>query len=208
MDKKAHRIGFPFSRVAPGCGGKREGANGKSEFSEQKPQMTNVRRPVTILPMPEIWKKCASCKKDILCGQSYYVCSVSTCQGRTTNYAFCSIPCWDAHIPVERHKGDSAGALERKAPATPAAAEPERSPKRVIANAPAGQKSGGEASVEDEILVVVTKVRKYIADKSGGMNTSAGVYEALTERIKRICDRAIETARSQGRKTVMDRDVP
>jgi histone H3/H4 len=55
------------------------------------------------------------------------------------------------------------------------------------------------------VLVVVTKVRKYIADKSG-MNTSAGVYEELTEKIKRLCDLAIEEARVQGRKTVMDRD--
>ncbi len=78
--------------------------------------------------------------------------------------------------------------------------------KRVVASAPSGG-AKSPSSVEDEVLVVVTKVRKYIADKSG-MNTSAGVYDALTERIKRICDRAIETARSQGRKTVMDRDVP
>lgn len=40
------------------------------------------------------------------------------------------------------------------------------------------------------------------------MNTSAGVYTILTERIKRVCDLAIEEARRQGRKTVMDRDVP
>lgn len=159
--------------------------------------------------MPETWKKCSSCKNDILCGQTYYVCSVSTCQGRTTNYAFCSIPCWDAHVPTERHKPDSAGALERKAPSTPAAAEPERAPRRVIATkSPEAAKQGGASSVEDEILVVVSKVRKYIADKSGGMNTSASVYEALTDRIQRICDKAIEVARSQGRKTVMDRDVP
>jgi len=152
--------------------------------------------------MSQTWKKCSSCKKDILCGQTYYVCSVSTCQGRSTNYAFCSIPCWDAHVPVERHKPESAGALERRAPATPEA-EAERAPRRVIAAKP----TAGASSVEDEVLVVVSKVRKYIADKSG-MNTSAGVYDVLTERIKLICDRAIETARSQGRKTVMDRDVP
>lgn len=157
--------------------------------------------------MPEIWKKCSSCKSDILCGQNYYLCSVSTCQGRTTNYAFCSVNCWDAHLPIERHKGDSAGALERKAPLTPATDD--RATRRVIAGKPeAGKPSGGPSSVEDEVLVVVSKIRKYIADKSGGMNTSASTYEALTDRIHRLCDRAIETARSQGRKTVMDRDVP
>ena len=60
---------------------------------------------------------------------------------------------------------------------------------------------------DDELLVVVSKVRKYITEKSG-LNTSASTYEALTTRIKRLCDRAIEEARRQGRKTVMDRDVP
>ena len=157
--------------------------------------------------MPEVWKRCSSCKKEILTGQTYYVCSISTCQGRTTNYAFCSIPCWDAHIPTERHKPDSAGAIERKAPqhveAAPATtAGGEAGHRRVLPSTPSAPKSG-----EDEVLVVVTKIRKYIADRSG-MNTSAGVYTILTERIKRVCDLAIEEARRQGRKTVLDRDVP
>jgi hypothetical protein len=146
--------------------------------------------------MAEVWKKCSSCKKDILTGQTYYVCSVSTCQGKATNYAFCGINCWDAHVPVERHRPDSAGAIERTAPKDLSAAEPVR---RMVSAAPAAKLG------DDEVLVVVTKVRKYIAEKSG-MNTSASAYDALTEKIKRLCDRAIEEARAQGRKTVMDRD--
>lgn len=158
--------------------------------------------------MPEVWKRCSSCKKEILTGQTYYVCSISTCQGRTTNYAFCSIPCWDAHVPTERHKPDSAGAIERKAPqhAEPTPAADADAGQRRIVPSSSVQRTG-EAKSEDDILVVVSKVRKYIADKSG-MNTSAGVYAILTERIKRACDLAIEEARRQGRKTVMDRDVP
>jgi hypothetical protein len=132
--------------------------------------------------------------------QTYYVCSVSTCQGKVTNYVFCSIPCWDAHVPTERHKPDSAGALERRAPHT--AAPEGAEPRRIVVASAAAKPQG-----EEELLVVLSKVRKYIADRSG-MNTSASVYSALTERIKRMCDLAIETARSQGRKTVMDRDVP
>ncbi|MBN8554847.1 MAG: hypothetical protein J0L93_05325 [Deltaproteobacteria bacterium] len=61
--------------------------------------------------------------------------------------------------------------------------------------------------MEDEVLVVVSKVKKYISEKSG-MNTSANVMDALTTRVQRICDQAIEEARRQGRKTVMDRDLP
>lgn len=154
--------------------------------------------------MAQPWRKCSSCKKDILTSQKYFVCSVSTCRGNATNYAFCSVNCWDAHVPIERHRGDSAGAIEKIAPNDVAADGPMPfGQKRIVG---AGSTPGAK-SVEDEILVVVSKVRKYVSDKSG-MNTSAGVYEALTDRIKTICDKSIENARTQGRKTIMDRDVP
>lgn len=56
-----------------------------------------------------------------------------------------------------------------------------------------------------DILVVASKVKKHIKDKSG-MNTSASVMEALTHIIERECARAIQNAESDKRKTVMDRD--
>ncbi len=65
--------------------------------------------------------------------------------------------------------------------------------------------STSASSVDDEILVVVSKVKKYIADRSG-MNTSASVMDALTARVRYLCDQAIVEARNDGRKTVMDRD--
>lgn len=156
--------------------------------------------------MAEIWRKCSSCKNDIMTGQNYYVCSVSTCRGAKTNYAFCSVNCWDAHVPIERHRGDSAGALEKRAPTGAEVASAAASaPRKVIPGGMAAG-SGSAKTNEDEVLVVVSKVRKYIADRSG-MNTSASLYDALTEKLKKLCDRAIEEARTQGRKTVMDRDV-
>ena len=130
----------------------------------------------------------------------YYVCSVSTCQSKITNYAFCSVACWDAHLPVERHRSGSAGAIERKAPTSAEAANAAR--KVVVARTPS---SGGSSVSSDDVLVVVTKVRKYIHDRAD-MNTAATVYDALTEKIKNLCDSAIEQARTEGRKTVMDRD--
>ena len=154
--------------------------------------------------MSQPWRKCSSCKKDILTNQVYYLCSVSTCRGSSTNYVFCSVNCWDAHVPTERHRPDTAGAIEKRAPSDPNA-EQAPAPKKILPTTAGSAKSG--ASDSDDVLVVVTKVRKYIADKSG-MNTSSGVYELLTSRIKTLCDMAIDTARSQGRKTVMDRDVP
>lgn len=66
------------------------------------------------------------------------------------------------------------------------------------------QAGGGEGG--GEILVVASKLKKYIREKSG-MNTSAAVMDVISEKIKQICDRAIENAKSDGRKTVMDRDI-
>ncbi|MBI4405017.1 MAG: hypothetical protein HY537_12715 [Deltaproteobacteria bacterium] len=152
------------------------------------------------MSMSQIWKKCSSCKKDILTGEIYYECSISTCRAAVTNYAFCSIACWDAHVPVERHRPDNAGAIEKRAPQAAAAGGPSGQ-RRIVPASPE------KPSADDEVLVVISKVRKYIHDRSG-MNTSAGAYEVLTDRVKNLCDMAIETARSQGRKTVMDRDIP
>lgn len=143
-----------------------------------------------------MWRRCSSCKKDIYCGSAYQVCSISTCRTKATNYVFCSVPCWDLHVPIERHRGDDVGAIEKRAPQH---SEIEREPKRIVVTA--------QTNMDDEILVVVSKVKKYITEKSG-MNTSADVMDALTTRIKRLCDRAIEEARRSGRKTVMDRDIP
>ncbi len=56
-----------------------------------------------------------------------------------------------------------------------------------------------------DVLVVVSKLKKYIREKSG-FNTSGSVAEALTARIKQLCDQAIDSAKNEGRKTVMDRD--
>jgi len=58
---------------------------------------------------------------------------------------------------------------------------------------------------EQEVLVVVSTVKTYIRDPSA-MNTPGGVATTLSDVVRRLCDRAIENARKDGRKTVMDRD--
>lgn len=58
---------------------------------------------------------------------------------------------------------------------------------------------------ETQVLVVASKVKKLIKDKSG-MNTASAVMEALSKVIERECLRAIEKAQADKRKTVMDRD--
>ena len=56
-----------------------------------------------------------------------------------------------------------------------------------------------------EVLVVASKLKNYIRIQSG-MNTSAAVMDALSAKVRQLCDQAIENAKKEGRKTVMDRD--
>jgi hypothetical protein len=72
--------------------------------------MSNVR----------FWRECSICHKEIGYGQLYHVCSVSTCNRKRTGLVFCSLDCWDAHLPDANHR--NAWAVEERAPARPAAA--------------------------------------------------------------------------------------
>lgn len=56
-----------------------------------------------------------------------------------------------------------------------------------------------------ETLVVASKVKAYIKEKSE-MSTSGAVMDVLTKIVEEKCNEAIENARKDRRKTVMDRD--
>jgi histone H3/H4 len=56
-----------------------------------------------------------------------------------------------------------------------------------------------------EVLIVASKIKNYIREKSG-MNTSSAVIDTVSDKVKMLCDQAIENAKRDGRKTVMDRD--
>ena len=60
--------------------------------------------------------------------------------------------------------------------------------------------------MEADILVVTSKVKKYIKEK-GEMNTSAETIDMLTKAVERLCAKGIESAKADGRKTVMARDI-
>ncbi len=60
-------------------------------------------------------------------------------------------------------------------------------------------------SDSSDVLVVASKIKNYIKDQ-GGMKTSGAVLEVLSDRLRAMCDQAMESARSDGRKTVLDRD--
>lgn len=57
-----------------------------------------------------------------------------------------------------------------------------------------------------DILVVTSKIKKLIKEK-GDMNTSAATIEVLSKAVERLCAKGIESAKADGRKTVMDRDI-
>lgn len=57
-----------------------------------------------------------------------------------------------------------------------------------------------------EVLVVTSKVKKMIKEK-GQMNTSAETIAVLSQAIERLCLKGVESAKADGRKTVMARDI-
>ena len=175
--------------------------------------------------------RCSACKRDIAFGAVHWVCSVSTCNRARTRLVFCSVACWDSHVAMLRHR--DAWAVEAKAPTAEAwaAEEAERAedeadreqtkpqfpppgptpaPRRVVEPPPARTAMGTSSELADadrDILIVVSKMKKYIKDRSG-MNTSDAVADALSDHVRAVCDDAIRAAASDGRKTVLDRDVP
>lgn len=158
-----------------------------------------------------VWRKCSTCKKDILLNSKYYECSVSTCTGQRTGYVFCSISCWEVHLPGAKHR--DAGAIEKKSPAhadgntLPEQGAPQR---RIIASGSTTANLSSlnnlkKSTMSNEVLVVVSKMKQYIKDVSE-MNTAEDVNQKLSDLLRLQCDRAIENARADGRKTVMARD--
>ncbi|MGK5084320.1 hypothetical protein WDW37_13570 [Bdellovibrionota bacterium FG-1] len=63
---------------------------------------------------PDSWRRCSSCKKPIAFRAKYWVCNVSTCTRKRTGLIFCTVSCWDAHVPQMNHR--ESWAEERVAP--------------------------------------------------------------------------------------------
>jgi histone H3/H4 len=93
------------------------------------------------------------------------------------------------------------------APAASAAPAP---PRRIVGEPPPAPAPAGVAlqDVADrDILIVVSKLKKYIKDRSG-MNCSDAVADALSDHVRALADESIRAAGRDERKTVLDRDVP
>lgn len=163
-----------------------------------------------------MWRKCSSCRAPIDFGATYWKCSVSTCQRSRTALYFCSVSCWDAHLATANHR--EAWAVEDRAPSKAAweaeqaegSAPPPRAPAAQKTSAPrkvVGVRSQPGESVAGprDILIVVSKLKKYIKETSG-MRTSDTCAEALSDHVRRLCDAAIRRAAEDERQTVLDRD--
>ncbi len=82
--------------------------------------------------------------------------------------------------------------------------------RRVVGDASPVGTDGGVAlsdAVERDMLIVVSKLKKYIKDRSG-MNCSDSVADLLSDHVRAVADEAIRAAGRDERKTVLDRDVP
>ncbi len=116
-------------------------------------------------------------------------------------------------------KHRDAWALEKTAPAKSEAMEPKEaatSPpvqeRKNIAfkNKPNEERkhqpmSEAEPEGQNEILIVASKLKEYVR-KQSGFNTSQSTFAALSDLVRKATDQAIENAKADGRKTVMDRD--
>ena len=150
------------------------------------------------------WKACGTCKKSITHGATYWVCSVSTCNGARFSPLFCSVGCWDAHVPVMNHR--SAWCEERQAPAAqPSMPSGRGDSDELRARLMRQMNQSNQPAPDKEVLVVASKLKKYIKDRAG-MNCSADVIEILSDYIRHQANDAIDKAREDGRKTVKARD--
>lgn len=180
---------------------------------------------------PAHFRLCSSCKRPLAFGASYYTCSVTTCNRPKMTLTFCSVPCFQAHVPTLRHR--EAWAEEQRAPSRAAwlaqraadttdqerplgaarekgSASPGKAPSVVRRTATATDPTHAELEEplmsNEEVLVVVSKVKAYIKARAG-MNTADAVSAAVSDVVRAACDRAVERAKADGRKTVMARDI-
>lgn len=57
-----------------------------------------------------------------------------------------------------------------------------------------------------EVLVVTSKVKKFIKE-NGDCNTSSETVDVLSKAVELLCKKGIDSAKADGRKTVMARDI-
>ena len=161
------------------------------------------------------WRRCSNCKKTIGLGAKYWLCSVASCSKVRAPTQFCSPDCWAVHEEVETHK--NAWAVEQLAPKTPEVEKGASAPPASVSSssgsssastaAPRPKSEPKPTSSEDDVLVVVSRLKDYIKEVSS-MSTSDQVLAPFSVHVRRLIDATIESAKKADRKTVLGRDVP
>jgi hypothetical protein len=174
-------------------------------------------------PERDYYRLCSSCKRPLPFDGPYFVCSVSTCTRKRTGLTFCSLPCFEAHVPGARHR--EAWAEQQRAPsraqweqeqaaeraaeqAQQRTPEPQRAERRIVgvgSSAEGGAIALQQRDLPHDILIVASKLKAYVRARSG-MNTSDAVMDVLSDIMRELCDGAIHKAAADGRKTLMPRD--
>lgn len=152
---------------------------------------------------PTFFRYCSTCRKEIGFAQTYYQCSVTTCNRGNTALFFCSVDCWSAHVPVVRHR--DAWAEQERSPTREAFSQQLESEERQDPKEPTPLPRVDDKSLPRDVLVVVSKLKNYVRARSG-FNTSDGVTDVLSDHLRELCKQAIRNAAMDGRKTVLDRD--
>ena len=153
----------------------------------------------------------------VFCSVACWDSHLSTLRHREAWAVEATAPDRDEHA---RRQAEEAQAASPPVPSAPLASAPRPSPPPPRAAQPAQIAPGAGAATahaggpalsssydHGDVLIVVSKVKKYIRDRSG-MNTSDAVAESLGDHVRQVCDEAIRNAARDGRKTVLDRDVP
>jgi hypothetical protein len=133
------------------------------------------------VPEATPWRRCSACKKPIALGAVYWSCNVSTCNQKRTALCFCSVSCWEVHLPGANHR--EAWAVEKRAPKTP-----EVGVESAVAGGGGGRRLVRGAAppppppASDEVLIVASRLATTCGARSG-YNTRT----ACSSRSPRSC---------------------
>ena len=112
------------------------------------------------------WRPCSACKNPIPLGVNYYVCNVSTCNQKRTGMAFCSVTCWEVHLPIANHR--ESWAVEKEAPLTneaPSASAPPQTKTGARRIAQTKPDKPASNSVPSEVLIVASRLNQQPFDR-------------------------------------------
>jgi len=75
----------------------------------------------------------------------------------------------------------------------------------IVSNQGVSEKSNLSKKLPREILIVASKFKDYVKE-AHDLSTSANVMDKLSDLVRELADEAAQKAKSEGRKTLMDRD--